>query len=67
MGLYDDRVLPRLVEATCGSTGMDRYRAKAIDGLAGDVVEIGTDKADSEVPSPVAGVITTIRRSGPCA
>nr|HNN38826.1 methyltransferase domain-containing protein [Microthrixaceae bacterium] len=41
MGLYDDRVLPRLVDLTCGSKGMERYRAKAIDGLAGEVVEIG--------------------------
>ena len=41
MGVYHDGVLPRLVEATGGSKGMDRYRAKAIDGLTGDVVEIG--------------------------
>lgn len=41
MGVYEDRVLPRLVDLTCGSSGMERYRSKAIDGLHGDVVEIG--------------------------
>ena len=41
MGVYEDRVLPRLVDLTCGSRGMERYRAKAIEGLHGDVVEIG--------------------------
>lgn len=41
MGVYDDRVLPRLIDLTCGAKGMERYRAKAIDGLHGDVVEIG--------------------------
>ena len=41
MGVYDDRVLPRLVDLTCGAKGMDRYRAKAIEGLHGEVVEIG--------------------------
>lgn len=41
MGIYAERVLPRLVDWTCGSPGMERWRAKAIDGLHGDVVEIG--------------------------
>ena len=40
MGIYAERVLPRLVDWTCGSPGMERWRAKAIDGLHGDVVEI---------------------------
>ncbi|MBS1837053.1 MAG: class I SAM-dependent methyltransferase [Actinobacteria bacterium] len=41
MGIYGDRVLPRLVDWTCGSPGMERWRAAAIEGLHGDVVEIG--------------------------
>ncbi len=41
MGVYDDRVLPHLVNLTCGAKGMDRYRTRAIEGLAGEVVEIG--------------------------
>ncbi len=41
MGFYDERVLPRLVDLTCGAKGMERYRSKALDGLHGQVVEIG--------------------------
>lgn len=41
MGFYDRRVLPRLVELTCGNASMDRPRSRAVDGLAGRVVEIG--------------------------
>lgn len=41
MGIYAERVLPRLVDWTCGSPGMERWRAKAIEGLHGEVVEIG--------------------------
>jgi len=41
VGVYDDRVLPHLVNLTCGSSGMARYRTKALDGLSGEVVEIG--------------------------
>ncbi|UDY34774.1 class I SAM-dependent methyltransferase [Dermatobacter hominis] len=41
MGVYEDRVLPRLVDLTCGAKGMERYRARAIEGLHGEVVEIG--------------------------
>lgn len=41
MGLYDDRVLPHLVNLTCGAKGMERYRSRALEGLTGEVVEIG--------------------------
>jgi ubiquinone/menaquinone biosynthesis C-methylase UbiE len=41
VGVYEDRVLPRLVDLTCGAKGMERYRARAIEGLHGEVVEIG--------------------------
>ena len=41
MGLYERHVLPRLVEAACGTKGFERWRARATDGLFGDVVEIG--------------------------
>ncbi len=41
MGVYRDQVLPRLVEATCGGAQMERWRARATDGLHGRVVEIG--------------------------
>ncbi len=41
MGVYGDHVLPRLVDVACGSSGFDRWRARAAEGLAGTVVEIG--------------------------
>ncbi|MGI8709989.1 MAG: class I SAM-dependent methyltransferase [Acidimicrobiales bacterium] len=41
MGIYRERVLPHLVELTCGGPGFERWRARAVDGLAGSVVEIG--------------------------
>jgi len=41
MGLYGEHVVPRLVDLACGSAGFDRWRARATEGLAGRVVEIG--------------------------
>ncbi len=41
MGFYRDRVLPHIVELTCGGPGFERWRARATEGLAGRVVEIG--------------------------
>lgn len=41
MGVYADRILPRLVEVSCGGAGMQRWRSKAVDGLHGAIVEIG--------------------------
>lgn len=41
MGLYRERVLPHVVELTCGGPGFERWRARATEGLAGSVVEIG--------------------------
>ncbi len=41
MGVYEDRVLPHLVQLTCGGSEMERWRARATDGLHGEVLEIG--------------------------
>ncbi len=41
MSLYGEHVVPRLVDLVCGSAGFDRWRARATQGLAGRVVEIG--------------------------
>lgn len=41
MGWYREQVLPRLVEATCGGAQMERWRARATEGLHGRIVEIG--------------------------
>jgi ubiquinone/menaquinone biosynthesis C-methylase UbiE len=41
MGFYDDHVLPRIVDLTCGGRRMEPVRRPALEGLAGTVVEIG--------------------------
>lgn len=41
MGWYREQVLPRMVELTCGGAQMQRWRARATEGLHGRIVEIG--------------------------
>lgn len=41
MGFYDDRIVPRLVEYSCGMPGMNKLRRQACAPLTGDVVEVG--------------------------
>ncbi len=41
MGLYRERVLPRLVDRACGTGELRRWRTEVTAGLAGTVVEIG--------------------------
>lgn len=41
MGVYRDQVLPRLYDRICGAPSIGRWRARAVDGLGGRVVEIG--------------------------
>ncbi|WP_227982967.1 class I SAM-dependent methyltransferase [Nocardia spumae] len=41
MGIYSDRILPRLIDRVCGIRANDRLRARVCDGLSGRVLEIG--------------------------
>ena len=41
MAFYRERILPHLVDRTCGMEGFDRWRAEAAAGLTGTVLEIG--------------------------
>ena len=41
MGMYRDRVLPRIVSVACGMKSADPLRERVCEGLSGDVVEIG--------------------------
>jgi SAM-dependent methyltransferase len=41
MGLYEKRVLPRIINSACGSKTLDPLRRRVCEGLAGEVVEIG--------------------------
>jgi SAM-dependent methyltransferase len=41
MGFYEDRVLPRLVDLTCGQGPIMQLRGEVCAGLTGRVIEIG--------------------------
>jgi SAM-dependent methyltransferase len=41
MGLYGERILPRIVDVACGSKSVEPLRTRVCEGLAGEVVEIG--------------------------
>ena len=41
MGVYEDRVVPRLLNVLCGVKPLRELRQRVCSGLAGDVVEIG--------------------------
>ena len=41
MGLYGERVLPRIINVACGVKAMRPLRQRVCDGLHGQVVEIG--------------------------
>jgi len=41
VGLYREEVVPRLVDRMCGAAGFHSWRARAVDGLSGRVVEVG--------------------------
>ncbi|GAA1479689.1 class I SAM-dependent methyltransferase [Gordonia sinesedis] len=41
VGLYGDRILPHLIDLTCGTSMLDPLRDRACADLAGQVVEIG--------------------------
>jgi ubiquinone/menaquinone biosynthesis C-methylase UbiE len=41
MGFYGERVLPRILDVTCGTKAVEPLRRRVCDGLAGDVIEIG--------------------------
>jgi SAM-dependent methyltransferase len=41
MGLYEDRVLPRILNKACGGKLLEPLRRRVCAGLAGDIVEIG--------------------------
>ncbi|MDX2411996.1 MAG: class I SAM-dependent methyltransferase [Woeseiaceae bacterium] len=41
MGWYDDRILPKLVDLSCGTNSIHMQREKVVPLAAGDVLEIG--------------------------
>lgn len=41
MGLYVDRILPRITDVALGRKELEAVRARACEGLAGEVLEVG--------------------------
>jgi len=41
MSLYRDRILPRLVDRACGTADLRAWRERTVEGLHGEVVEVG--------------------------
>ena len=41
MGIYRDRILPRVINTVCGMKTSEPYRERVCAGLHGDVIEIG--------------------------
>ena len=56
MGVYSDRVLPRILNASCDSRKLDPLRRRVCAGLAGEVVEIGFGSG-LNIPFYPAGVV----------
>lgn len=41
MGIYGDQVLPRVIDVVLGGAKLGKLRSRAMDGLVGEVLEIG--------------------------
>jgi ubiquinone/menaquinone biosynthesis C-methylase UbiE len=41
MGVYGERVVPRIINLACGLKSNDKLRQRVCDGLSGEVLEIG--------------------------
>jgi ubiquinone/menaquinone biosynthesis C-methylase UbiE len=65
MGLYGERMLPRIVNAACGQKNMQTLRRRACDSLVGEVVEIGFGSGHNVPFYPIAVTgVTAIEPAG---
>jgi ubiquinone/menaquinone biosynthesis C-methylase UbiE len=64
MGLYTERVLPRIVHVACGAKAVRPLRERVCAGLSGEVIEIGFGSG-SNVPfyPPAVGRVTAVEPS----
>lgn len=60
MGLYNDRILPYLIELSMADSILGRYRQEALADVSGDVLEIGfgTGLNLPYYPDPVRRIVT---------
>jgi SAM-dependent methyltransferase len=41
MGVYEDKILPHLINLICGTKAMGKLRDRALEGVSGTVLEVG--------------------------
>jgi SAM-dependent methyltransferase len=64
MGLYENRILPRILNSACGAKALEPVRRRVCQGLAGDIVEIGFGSGLNIPFYPAA--ITSVSAIEPC-
>ena len=52
MGIYTERVLPRVVNVACGAKSARPYRARVCADLVGEVIEIGFGTGQNVASTP---------------
>ena len=51
MGLYRRYLAPRVVDMVCSPPALGAWRARAVEGLTGHVIEIGLDRKSTRLNS----------------
>jgi SAM-dependent methyltransferase len=64
MSLYEDRILPRILNRACGAKTLEPVRRRVCQGLAGDIVEIGFGSGLNIPFYPAA--VTSVAAVEPC-
>jgi len=64
MGLYEERILPRILNRACGAKTLEPLRRRVCQGLAGDIVEIGFGSGLNIPFYPAA--VTSVAAVEPC-
>lgn len=63
MGIYENQVLPRVIDVALGGEAMERLRRHACEGLRGDVLEVGFGSGRNVPHYPAA--VTRVRAVDP--